>query len=232
MIDIKITNIEKSNKLSKGELKALILILISLEGNENYLSQIKKYLNDSLSPRRYFRFCKDIKDGLQGLVEKGILNQEQNYIIIKSSNISTDNKPSKETFWTLRIDEQLSKIYLKIILFGLSEVDFKILIKFISELKEFDYCENIVRLSKSKRNSLSKDLKVSVNTIKKSIMKLKQVGALSQVKYNKYKVASCIVYKDSNITISNSKLETKRIHIKEIPKIRSVGPMELEDDLE
>lgn len=239
MIDIKLTNWNECNKLSKDELKALILLLLSIESNdglinENCLFRIKENLYIIIGLKKGYCLWKDIEIGLMGLIKRKVIKLENGYYEIVNSNIIINKKKVYGDFWTLNTNRSLHKMYLKMLV-DLSGTDLKLLIKIISELKEFDYCENIIRISSDKREELSKELDVSVNTIKKSIMKLKNVGALNQIKYNKYQVERWIKYKEYKLVI---KIDIKRIQ--EIcnekptskPKVNEVKLMEIEDEIE
>lgn len=215
--DLKLKNIGEWKRLSKAEYRAMTLVIcIMLESKSDdvYKPIINKWCHTlvDMEPKynKGLAFKKDIAKGLDSLVARNILDENETRYWIKTPNI-TSNSVANSNY--LSINEsylgylRLSRTEMKkfiahifnYMLYEFSELDFNLMVGFFSEINEYEHCQNIVRMTPNKKEELIERYKCSEHSIKKSLMKLKASKILNKVKYNRFKVIPLIRYINLNL---------------------------------
>lgn len=215
--DLKLKNIEEWKRLSKAEYRAMALvicIILESKSDDVYKPIINKWCRTlvDMKPKynKSLAFKKDIAKGLDSLVSRNILDENETRYWIKTPNITSNNVTSSNY---LSINENyLGYLHLRgtkmkeliayifnHILYEFSELDFNLMVYFFGELDEYEHCQNIVRMTPNDKEQLIVEYKCSEHSIKKSLMKLKKAKILNQVKYNRFKVIPLIRYINLNL---------------------------------
>ena len=215
--DLKLKNIREWKRLSKAEYRAMtIVVLMMLEDKSEVVSKVIMneccYTLVDMEPKynKSLAFKKDIAKGLNSLVARNILDENETSYWIKTPNI-TSNEIANANYLSIDTSyldylclsktqkKQLIAYIFKYMLYEFSELDFNLMVDFFSELDEYEHCQNIVRMTPNEKERLIVEYKCSEHSIKKSLMKLKKAKILNQVKYNRFKVIPLIRFIDTNL---------------------------------
>lgn len=215
--DLKFINIREWKRLSKAEYRAMTLVIcIMLESKSDdvYKPIINKWCHTLVDKEPKYNkglaFKNDIAKGLDSLVARELLDENETRYWIKTPNITSNNVANSNY---LSINESylgylgLSRTEMKkfiayvfkYMLYEFSELDFNLMVDFFRELDEYEHCQNTVRMTPNDKERLIVEYKCSEHSIKKSLMKLKKAKILNQVKYNRLKVIPIIRYINLNL---------------------------------